>query len=623
MLKKLALACIIGVSALSAYAAEGKVTYSYVSDQFNGWGKGKSEIYDVAIHVSDPILVGKKITSIRAVLNACDGIEATSIWLSKELVLESIDGVKVTVPDTYSATVAPERISLPGKDDDNFGQLSATIDNPYQLTEEGIYVGYSLTVPAVDKGESLTDKQKYPVMVSPCDNPESFYLRTSKDYLKWMNFHEYLAASAAIYVTFEGDFKEYCVGVEKMSDTYAEIDEDFTVKATLTNTGGTPVTELGYTYSIGGKTFDRIMSVDPPFEPDLRNAKILELPIEGISELGDYTLDLTVTTVNGGDNEGAVTSSSSKVKVLPFVPVHRPMLEEFTGTWCGWCVRGFYALETLNHLYGDDIVLAAYHNKDPMAMAAYPVAVPGFPYAALNRDFTGDPYYGSLNEGFGMKSEVTASMEALAGADIKVEAAWADEARNRISVKSTCRFLESKPDAGYKTGYLLINNGLSGEGRSWNQENYFASYGSQFVGTDFQEFVNMPSQIKGLIFNDVVVDISGMMGVEGSIPEDVSFNIPYDNEFAFDIASNDIIQDKDNLYVAAFIINPDGSILNSNKVKVETTGGVADAIDSDADVAAMEYYSISGVRVKLPENGMYIKVTRMSDGTIRTIKIMK
>lgn len=99
-----------------------------------------------------------------------------------------IKGVKVTVPDTYSAAVTPECVTLPGTDV-RVGRLSAVIDTPYVLTEEGIYVGYSLTVPAVPKGESLTDMQQNPILLSPCNNPESLYIRASKDFLKWLPYN--------------------------------------------------------------------------------------------------------------------------------------------------------------------------------------------------------------------------------------------------------------------------------------------------------------------------------------------------------------------------------------------------------------------------------------------------
>ena len=124
-----------------------------------------------------------------------------------------------------------------------------------------------------------------------------------------------------------------------------------------------------------------------------------------------------------------------------------------------------------------------------------------------------------------------------------------------------------------------------------------------------------------LDFNDVVVDITGMMGVEGSLPVDVVTNTPYESTFEFDITDNGVIQDKDKLYAAAFIINPDGSIVNSIRVKVDTGNGVG-SVSADAEEVSAEYYTLSGMRVSSPRSGAYVKVARMSDGTVRSSKVM-
>lgn len=298
------------------------------------------------------------------------------------------------------------------------------------------------------------------------------------------------------------------------------------------------------------------------------------------------------------------------------------MLEEFTGTWCGWCTRGFYALEALNELYGDAVVLAAYHDSDPMQVTSeLPVEIDGFPSSTLNRKGVEDPYYGRAGSGFGMKHEVYKSMEAYAPADIQVNAYWGNVDKTEIKVESCATFLEDKKDAGYTIGYLLINNGLSGDTKEWLQSNYFAGK-SEYAGTDLEVLTTWPSKVKGLVFNDVVVDVDGMMGVPNSLPSDISFNQPYASEFSYDIALNEVIQNKEMLYVAAFIINPDGTILNANKAKVSGSSA-ANAFEAEVKEESAEYYTLSGARVNNPEKGVFVKLSRMSDGSFRTAKIIR
>ena len=126
-MKKLILSSLLAVAALSASAAEASITYTYAGNDLLSWGRFKAETYDVAIRLNDPALVGKKITSLRAVLNASEGIESTSLWLSKELKLENIDGVKKNVPDTYSKEVAVEKVVIPGVAESMRSQTKASM----------------------------------------------------------------------------------------------------------------------------------------------------------------------------------------------------------------------------------------------------------------------------------------------------------------------------------------------------------------------------------------------------------------------------------------------------------------------------------------------------------------
>ncbi len=620
MIKNIVTSFFFCLAAFPVIAAEGSVDFTYAGDDCGAWGKSKSEIYDIAMRINQPELIGKKITSIRAIVNAYEDVEATSLWLSKELTLQKEGSVKVNVPDTYSADVSLEKVELPGFDD-YVGQLSVVLDTPYEITDAGIYVGYSLTVPAVENGVSLTDKQKQPVLFSSGSKPESLYIRASKDFLKWVEYNTKLGASALIYVTIEGEFPEYSVGLAGVASAFAPMDTDFGLKAEIFNHGIAEVSSIAYAYTIEGKDYENTLEFTAPLSPDFANNVHVELPISGLSELGPVSLDISITKVNGKDNENILNSAGTQVSVIPYVPKHRPMLEEFTGTWCGWCTRGYYALEALNELYGDDIVLAAYHNSDPMQVTTeYPVSGGGYPSSTLNRSGVEDPYYGRAEDGFGMKDEVLQSMETVVPVDITVDALWEDEARTRISVEATSVFFENMQNPGYKVGFLLINNGMTGSTQSWLQSNNYAGAYAAYAGTDLEVLTTWPSKVMGLVFNDVVVDVTGMKGVEGSLPKEIIFNEQNSTEFSFDISGNDVIQDKDQLYVAAFVVNPDGSILNANKTRVVDSSAVR-SVDSGAVEVGAEYYSLSGTRVSSPAAGIYVKVAKMSDGSIRTKKI--
>ena len=65
------------------------------------------------------------------------------------------------------------------------------------------------------------------------------------------------------------------------------------------------------------------------------------------------------------------------------------MVEDFTGTWCGWCPRISYAIEKLEE-ETDDAVIVAAHQGDPMQFSQITAlmnafGVTGFPTGIINR----------------------------------------------------------------------------------------------------------------------------------------------------------------------------------------------------------------------------------------------
>jgi N-acetylneuraminic acid mutarotase len=117
----------------------------------------------------------------------------------------------------------------------------------------------------------------------------------------------------------------------------------------------------------------------------------------------DLTLVINATGMPSGDNNATVTLTTNdpgNATVTIPVLVHaqaqdvdaelRVFIEEFSGTWCGWCPDGVDSLHTLIGKFGDRINIVTYHNSDAMATAAGDTITkllncPGFPSAAFNR----------------------------------------------------------------------------------------------------------------------------------------------------------------------------------------------------------------------------------------------
>ncbi|MEO8761073.1 MAG: choice-of-anchor J domain-containing protein, partial [Bacteroidia bacterium] len=82
-----------------------------------------------------------------------------------------------------------------------------------------------------------------------------------------------------------------------------------------------------------------------------------------------------------------------------FLPTHQLVVEEGTGTWCGWCPRGAVFMDSMKVVHPNDVSLIAVHDatSDPMRVAIYDAgltALPnftGFPTIVVDRKQLYDP----------------------------------------------------------------------------------------------------------------------------------------------------------------------------------------------------------------------------------------
>lgn len=601
-MKKVLLASFICSTLLSS-AAE-TMEFSYVDGPEDGFfGTMKKENYDVAIFLPGDQFKDLKVANIKALLNprkadskdySC--YENLSVWVSSELTLDG----KVNAPElSYPATV------------DENGYVSLELPETYTISDKGVYVGYSFDVKTLSAGS------KYPVGIGTPSNDNALWVHSSRTYLKWTNMAQTEGYSAAISVGLQSDnFANSAVSFSSVPElTYAMLDTEKTVNVKLSTFGKEPVSSVDYDITVAGKTTS--YHYDLPEVVPARLGKIFDasVVIPGQSNVNMEDVTLTVTKVNGAENMATGAKSASlKLNVLKYLPTHQALFEEYTGTWCGYCTRGYAALEHIKKNY-PDFVVAAYHNGDAMeCVSSYPNSPSGFPAAFLDRSVSGDPYFGTqaYNTKLPIVDEILAINEEYTPWDIKVSHTWDNDNTLTANVDVTC--VEDK-EGSFKIAYILVSDGLSGEGTGWTQTNYFnSSTPDDSVVEELNNFcrggIYGKSSVKGLIFDDVVITDQGIKGVKGSIPESVKAYEVINHSFTFDLTKipSYLIPNKNKLRVIAAVLDSRGRSLNCAKNDVtDYVGAAVDQVEVSDNDAPVEYYNLNGVKVDNPANGIFIR----------------
>jgi thiol-disulfide isomerase/thioredoxin len=551
----------------------------------------KPETYDVAIKLDDPTMVGTAIESITFPLQEVEGVSDMSVFLTSQLRVEN----NKNAADLTVKAVTPAEP----------GFVTVKLDKPYQIPEGGVYVGYSLTIL-----DATFATNAMPIAVTPEVNEGGLYLHTSDGFLKWIDAAEGFGGSSIIQVTLAGNTIKSNAAAAEVESQFVMTGKEFTVPVTVTNHGAKGIQSFDVTYNIAGKTGTHqfVTAVDAFFGKS--TTVYLELP--AIAEKGNYELSLNVSKVNDAVNEDAITAATATVVALNTVPKKRTLLEEYTGTWCGWCPRGFVGLEKLAELYPDDYVLVSYHNGDDMEIMSsysFPSNVEGFPDAWMDRDVELDAYYG-INYGvkdLGIADDLAERNKQFGQADINISTALAHD-QSTVNIVTEVIFPYDLTDGNYAVEYIVTADGLTNA--TWGQSNYYAN-GSQGYPLYMDVFTKGESTVYGLVYNDVAVMTSEMLGGSENTITSATADVPVKLQYSFDLAdavntsNQPVIQDMAKVKIVALLIDKEtGTVVNANKVSLGNPTGIVN-VKGNQDTKA-EFVDLMGRRVSQPSKGLYI-----------------
>ena len=553
----------------------------------------KAETYDVAIKLDNPATVGAAIESITFPLQSVAGVSDISVFLTSQLRLE--DGKNAA--DLAVKAVKPAEA----------GFITVTLDKPYTIPEGGVYVGYSLTI---DDANSVENAK--PIAITNKVNEGGFYLHTSDGFLKWLDVAEGFGGSALIQVKLAGSaIKGNAAAVADVEQQFVKTGEAITIPLTVANHGAKGIQSIDVTYSLAGQNGTQHFDTD--VDAFFGKSADVELNIPAIAEKGNYELVVKVDKVNAAANEDAVNSTTIRVTALNTVPKKRTLLEEYTGFWCGWCPRGYVGLEKLAELYPDDFVLVSYHNGDDleiMPATYFPSKVEGFPTSWMDRATELDAYYGVEYgvKDLGIADDLAERNKQFGQADIIITPALSDD-QSTVNIDAEVVFPYDLTDGNFAVEYILTSDGLTNA--TWGQSNYYAD-GYAGYPQYMDEFTKTSDgTIYGLVYNDVAVLTSEMLGGSKAAVTTATADVPVKLTYAFSLADAyntsgaPVIQDVKNLKVVALLIDAaTGKVVNANVAKLGTNTGIA--ISELSQKSAGTCFDLQGRRVAKPAKGLYI-----------------
>lgn len=650
-----------------AAAEEGLTWFSYINSNdvgavgfdmlANGLGAdflaGQNK-YNVAI-MAPSNYAKAKIDSVEFfVLSGCQ-YDNLTVWVSS-VKYETVEGKNyLTFPE--SADKADAKVVVPAADvkavldklpKNYVGPVSVKLPTPFTIPAEGALVGYSFDGKSSDS----------PIVLAGTSTEAAgfFFQYDYEGERSFESLASVIGMSSSIQVGMDvSDCEANDATVATDPETTTLVNTDQQYPFYVTNNSAKPITQITYHFTIDGEQQpEKTLDLSSPIE----SMKTVSLPLtKKFEDEGLHTIELTLSKVNGNENVNESSSATYSVIALEKSADRVSVVEEQTGTWCGWCPRGHVALDLLNKQLGDKVVTLAGHftnsesQVDPMnilgdnitsqaeAFADYGwVAINlssllgggGFPGAMFDRLIAADPYVGinttkSKNGTyeFGATALVKAIQEKIPSeADFSMTASWADDKNTDIKVDLTTTFNYDRFGSfPYGVAFVLSENGMTGKGATWKQLNYYSKLAGVNGASDFNN-PDMAAWFKGgsyvsTTYDNVVVQAWNPIG-NAAIVDKSQTDIIKGEAIPFSATlkvNSDLIQNYDNLTLSALLVNLKSyAVVNAAKVVLGKCAAGIEDVNSEANNNVVSRYNVNGMRINGAQKGL--NIVKLANGKV-------
>lgn len=324
------------------------------------------------------------------------------------------------------------------------------------------------------------------------------------------------------------------------------------------------------TLEIDGKTFTADFP-DIAIEPGQR------VPFDWTTDYipsakGDRQFTLTINAGNLNCQE------NGEVRAV----AHKAVVEEGTGTWCSWCVRGIVAMNTMREKYPDNFIGIAIHANDAMALDNYTIQdvfnTSGVPKAKVNRGEGCDPLQaeGHLARCLGVAPE--------AALDFSLNY---DKSTGRVEIDTDVSFEKFYSDKDYRLAYVVIENDVHhpDDIQHYSQANAYSGGGEGPMGG----YEDLPQLITAdkMWFQEVARGLmSPLGGVADVIPHSMKALETVRHHYSFTLPAN--IDNVDKVEAIVMLIdNESGKIINAECARLAGNSAVESIADDNLRITSV------------------------------------
>ncbi|MFK7784047.1 MAG: Omp28-related outer membrane protein [Crocinitomicaceae bacterium] len=383
-----------------------------------------------------------------------------------------------------------------------------------------------------------------------------------------------------------------------------------TINFDIKNTGITPISAFTAEWTDGTNTYQQT------FPTNISPLEVVSFSFNDLLTVNSdvvYPLTASIVSVNGTvDNNQANNSTSTTLSGMTFIPEKLVVGEEATGTWCGWCPRGWDYMDFMDVNYPENWVGIAVHNNDPMTDAIYDTGmntkIDGYPSGLVDRALVNiDPSE--------FEVAYTERITQVPPAAISVSS---NQIGNNIEVAVTAEFAATL-SIDYRLNCVVVENEI--QDNTYDQVNYYNAGGEPLAGYGY-EWSAMANPVFGsdLVYQHVARTIlGGWDGQSNSVPTSVTSGQQVTYTWTYPIPAESEVNNM--VFVGMLIDQTTGEILNAGRNNITNDLGLPEETAGfNLRVFPNPFTSYANIALELQEvSEVMMEITTMTGQVVEKI----
>ena len=511
-------------------------------------------------------------------------------------------------------------------DDDNY-DLEVEFKEPFLVPEHGAYMGYSFDIEEDGAFHLFSAFVDADYNVIPTES-ESLQMKFGDG--GWYYYGDEYGPLYALFRLKSKDATKNSVMPYYFYEIFGTPNEKLDMGLAFLNESGHKVTDFDYKLTIDGETLKEGNYILE--EPVLaKSIGYMPLTLTFPKEEGWHSFDFEISKVNGQPNTCERTVADSCRLFTVAESSHRKSLVYyFENVNHGLSPMVLVADKKLKELYGDDYIPLGLHISDAMSVGNTkslflyyynnPVSM------TIDRRYCYLVPYGSyvIEDGeyklpFTNDKAMDAALARTSEGDVKLTASFVDEEKTAISYSFTTTFNYDRDRNPYSYSVYLVHDDMKGEGDGWDMYNLVSGEYSIF-NDDFKDFLEADKSVKGLEYDNVVIDCTflPLFGIDIDENGPIVKGKEYTVSGTFELEGNPLVQDKDKLRLVVEILNgANGSVMNADMAVPLAATGINSTLTDKT--ATRSIYNVNGMRLNGMQKGL--NIIEMQNG--KRVKVIK